>query len=451
MKPFEIYNGPEEGDEDTDNGEKQTPLPLPARAGGLDEAFVVYDDNAPSPGDSGNGGDLWDRLTASNERLTPEAEAAVLALLTPRERGKSGRFADSDLDIVTPIRALSFEQTGDADQFTPMRRASRSNESDRGGGGGTSVRPGPGRFGRVQRDLARDTVSVNTPHSGRQSLMVRFPGTAAIDNTKQLTAILRKSILVTRSIDASGETRATDSEINPVVKNHGKKGVTCKFMRVSPVSKEENADARVRPNLFETRRVDAPENLGVFTVIPAYFKGTRKGQGDVVTIEPCNLMYSLTGSDVTVVQPGTVEHVSTVNHVILTLLSSGDGRGGARPLLKLAIHKRVWAYGLQKLTDTQHFCNIPLKGDTFDCSITAKVVAASPASVSGVNKPLGADRSSVADRRVSLAYVFITGVKFTFPPSVRALSVEARTPPPVVAATTTTKKLPVKRDLFSEQ
>ena len=268
MKPFEVY-------EDSDN-EKQTPVaPVlgggGGGGGGLNDAFVVYDDNQPSPGDSGNGGDLWNAVSGSNERLTPEAEAAVLAMLTPVQ-GK--RSIDSDLDIVTPIRALSFEQTADADQFTPMRRAPGTNAS----GEGTSVRPIPGggvRPTRVQRDVARDTVVVNTPQSGKQSLMVRFPGTAAIDNTRQLEALLRRSILVTHSIDVAGESQANESEIVPTVKNHGRKGVTCRFLRKAPVSKEENADARVRPNLFENVRVGAPEHLGVFTVIPAYFKGNE--------------------------------------------------------------------------------------------------------------------------------------------------------------------------------
>lgn len=70
----------------------------------------------------------------------------------------------------------------------------------------------------------------------------------------------------------------------------------------------------------------------------------------------------------------------------------------------------MWAYGLERLNDTLHFVNIPLRGLTgemFDCSISAKVIAADQ-----------------KERRPSLAYVFITGIKFVFPPSVRTLAVE---------------------------
>lgn len=124
----------------------------------------------------------------------------------------------------------------------------------------------------------------------------------------------------TRVLDKDGETAVVTSQLPPVVKNSGKRGVSCRFMRLTPVSRVENEGAR--PNQFDPVRVDAPEHLGVFTIVPAYFRGSRRRDADVLDVQPCNLMYSMSGSDVTVIQPGTAEHVSTVNHVILTLVNA---------------------------------------------------------------------------------------------------------------------------------
>lgn len=416
MKPFEIYAG---SDGDGDDGVTPVVIPVPPSfpRQNADQAFVIYDDDSP---ERENEETLWNMLTASNERLSPEAIARLESVTTPVRTSQ-----DAVADIVTPVRALSLERTDSADPFTPFSSASATAARGRPPEATPMrVRPTGIRHPLVPIDRARNTVVIKTPssengegRSERQSLLVQLHGAAAIDTTRNLIKTLKTAILMTHALNKDGETAVVVSELAPRVKNRGPKGVTCTFLKMVHISREENADA-IRPNIFDPVRVDAPsEYLGVFTVIPAYFRGTRGRQGDVPTVEPCNLMYSVAGSDVTVIQPGTVEHVSTVNHVILTLASS-QFLQGARPLIKLAIHKRVWAYGLDRLSDTLHFVNIPLRGstgETFDCSISAKVVAAAAG---------GEEKATTKGKRPSLAYVFITGVKFSFPPSVRSLSVE---------------------------
>lgn len=436
MKPFEIYADEEEEEDDT-----------PKAPRNLDAGFVVYDDNADESSGPEDADEvdrrLWNLLEASNERLSPEAQVRLSGTATPKRRA-----SPPPADIVTPIKALSFEQTDSIDPFSPFETPSSSfsrqqQQQQQPRAQGTPIRVRPAAFPRtrLQLDPARDTVIVRTPRrdpgvpggvsTDRQSVIMQIPGAAAIDNTRNLVNVLSAATLMTHVLDKDGQTDVIVSERIPVVKNHGKKGVSCKFMRIAPVSRVENADA-IKPNVFDPVNVDAPEHLGVFTVVPAYFRGSRRREGDVVTIEPCNLMYSLAGSDVTVIQPGTVEHVSTVNHVIMTLMSSNGvtGRRGPQTILKLAIHKRVWAHGMERLTDTLHFVNIPFRGmtgETFDCSVSTKIVAASSTTTTTTTTGGGGGGAAGGRpnaRRPSLAYVFITGVKFNFPPSVRTLSVE---------------------------
>lgn len=324
MKPFEIYAGSEEDDDEND---LVTPIVLPLpRQQQQDQAFVIYDDDSP---ESESGTEtLWNMLAESNERLSPEAVARLGPAITPK---KTSSQANDVLDIVTPVRALSLERTDSADPFTPSS-AVRGVDST-----GTPIRVRPTGIRRplVPIDRARNTVMIKTPSPDRQSLVVQLHGAAAIDTTRNLLKTLKTAILMTHAMGKDGETAVVVSEREPKVKNRGPKGVTCTFLKMVHVSREENADA-IRPNVFDPVRVDAPEYLGVFTVVPAYFRGARGPQGDVPTVEPCNLMYSVAGSDVTVIQPGTVQHISTVNHVIITLASS-QFLQGARPLLKVKI------------------------------------------------------------------------------------------------------------------
>lgn len=174
MRPFQIY-----ADEEDD---EETPFaPPPPPGTGLNAAFVVYDDNSPERGTDGDKGSIWDLLEQSNERLSPTAMERLARETTPARRG-NGSPPD---DIVTPIKALSFEQTDTGNPFTPLRGRSP------GATPGTRVYPAVYRRTRVMIDAARETVSVQTPDNGRQSVIARFPGAAAVDNTLHLVSTLK--------------------------------------------------------------------------------------------------------------------------------------------------------------------------------------------------------------------------------------------------------------------
>jgi len=103
-------------------------------------------------------------------------------------------------------------------------------------------------------------------------------------------------------------------------------------------------------------RLVIPVPLGVFTVKTAYFKATR--HHDLLRKVECGLLYSRDGSDVTVVQPVHQDHISTVDHVVISLRTAN----AADSLIQIAIHKRAWAHSWLAGHQEVYYPSVPVAG-----------------------------------------------------------------------------------------